>query len=220
MATQRSPSMIGNFRGRIDNVILTEWRGISVLKKEASKLKKKKLSDEQITNTNVFGTVSNFLRSAKRAFRIGYQVPRKAGFTPWNAIVSDHLKNAITIHKGQAVFDLSKVQLSKPIHKTQQVWNPVISAESGYKVTLRWELTPEPEKCTRMDDKVILACYDGNTGRFSTYYTGVSRSALSYTVDFLDWHAGHDMYWYVFMVSDNGKLVSETEYLGMVTVRP
>lgn len=41
MATQRSPSMLGNIRGGIDNVILSEWRGIFVVKKAPSKLKKK-----------------------------------------------------------------------------------------------------------------------------------------------------------------------------------
>lgn len=211
--------MLGNIRGRIDNVILSEWRGIFVVRKTASKLKKKKLSPEQITNTNVFGTVSNFLRSAKEAFRIGYQLPRTAGLTAWNAIVSHTLQHAVTTVNDQAVLDLSEVRFSKPIHKTQQAWNAVVSAESGYKVTVRWELTPDAEKCTRMDDKVILACYDAETGKFTTYRKVACRSALSYTVDFISWYAGHDMYWYIFMVSDNGKLISETEYLGMATVR-
>jgi hypothetical protein len=46
----------------------------------------------------------------------------------------------------------------------------------------------------------------------------IDRSELSFTRDFDKAYAGHELYWYMFLISADGKLVSETEYLGKVTI--
>ncbi|SEB06859.1 DUF6266 family protein [Pedobacter hartonius] len=218
MATERSNSILGSYRGKIGNVVLSDWNGTGTMRKTPEKQNKKKITQLQARQNKIFGMMNRFLKGAKTAINLGYQLPRKAKMTAYNAAVSYHL-NQVTGKPDNPAPDFAKIKLSRPVNKTQQAWNPVLSAESEYKVTVKWELNPFPDMCTRLDDKVILVYYDTKINRFINFVNVAGRRDLSYTVNFIDWDEGHELHWYMFMASRDGKLVSETEYLGMITVK-
>ena len=162
--------------------------------------------------------VSSFLTSALEMIAMGYQKPKVETMSAFNAAVSYHLKNAITGDPDDPAINLSMIKFSFPIRKTQSAWNPVLSLEDGNNVAIRWETNPFPHKNTELDDNVILVFYDKDRGIFQCIRDIIERSDLSFTRDFDEAYLGNELYWYMFLISADGKLVSETEYLGMVTI--
>lgn len=217
MANKTSGSALGDYSGAVGTVILTNWRDMQVMKSRPGSRNKKATSVPLIQQNNVFGMVSHFFSSARELITLGYQRPKVSRMTPTNAAASYHLKNAIAGDPNDPGINLSKIRLTFPIRKTQSAWNPVLSA-AGNNVNVSWETNPFPQKCTQLDDKVILFFYNKNDGMFSIIRNVIDRSDLSFTEHFSAGYQGNELYWYMFLISADGKLVSETEYLGVVTI--
>lgn len=217
MATRRNASMLGDFNGRIGTVVLSSWKRVSTMRGVPVINKNKKPSEKRAYQNDVFSKVMNFLRSAADVISIGFQEPKKAKMTALNAATSFHLLNAIVGDPADPYIDLAKVKFSCPIWSTQSAWNPVLFAEEGKKITVTWELNPFPQKCTQLSDKVFLLFYDKQKDRFLTSEGRVNRSAQRCSSTLMK-DAGSEIYCYMFMASADGKLVSETEYLGAVTL--
>jgi len=218
MAIRTNKWVLGEYSGAIDSVVLSKWNDIDVMKSRTRKRKKKTKSEKLKQQNTVFGMVSKFLNSARELIETGYQKPKVVKMTPFNAAVSYHLENAVIGDPKHPSLDLQKIKFTSPIQKTQSVWNPVLSSAAENTVTVTWELNPFPQKCTQLDDQVILVFCDSTYNQFSNIYDEVKRSDLSYTKTFHKRVTGHEFYWYLFLVSADGKLVSETEYIGKVTM--
>ena len=218
MATLRNNSILGDYFGAIGTVVLSKWKGIFILKSRPIKRTKKTKSGKVIQQNNVFGMVSSFLASALEMINLCYQGPKLATMTPFNAAVAYHLKNAFTGDPNDPGINLELIKFGFPIRKTQSVWNPMLSLGEGNNVLINWETNPFPHKNTELDDKVILVFYNKNGGVFRCIRKVIERSDLSFTEKFDRGYAGDEIYWYLFLISADGKLVSETEYLGMVTI--
>lgn len=146
------------------------------------------------------------------------QLPKNISKTHMNLASSFHMKNTIINVEDKCYIDLAKVKFSQPIKLTQQAWNPALSAEEGRKVTITWELNPYPQKCSQPDDEVIIVIYNRNEDLYLVNWAVGRREMLTYTYMAHKQHIGHDLFCYMFIASANSKLISETEYLGMVTV--
>lgn len=140
--------------------------------------------------------------------------------TRLNMATSFLMKNAIVEEGGKMYIDLPKVKFSKPIWLTQAAWNVKVIADEGRKMTISWEWNPYPEKCSLPDDRVIIIAYNRNNQRCIVAPAETLRKQLAYTYTALSNEAGHTYVHYMFLASSTGKLVSDTVYLGMVTVMP
>lgn len=218
MATRKNNPTIGDYYGAVDSVVLSKWMDINVMKSRPGKRRKKTTSVKLIRQNHLFGMVSSFLRSANELLLMGYQKPKVAKMTPMNAAASYHIKNAMTGDPDDPSVDLSLIRFTFPVRKTQTVWNPTLTLEEGKNVVIKWETNPFPQKSTQLDDQVILTYYNKNTGFFYIVRDIVERSDLGITDTFESGYTGNELHWYMFLISADGKLVSETEYLGMVTI--
>ena len=218
MATRRHGGPAGDFRGPVDTVTYCKWKDTFVVKGKPGKRKKKTTSEKVIQHNTIFGMVNRFFKSATDTINLGYQRPKVAKITPYNAAVSYHFDHAVIADSDAIGIDLSKVRFTFPIRQTQSAWNAVLSLEDGNKVTIQWELNPFPQKCTQLDDNVHFVFYDTESGVFELLPDSVERSDMSFTETSLSGWGGHDLHWWMFLKSADGKLVSETEYLGMVSI--
>jgi len=216
MATRRSNSPFGDYHGTVGTVVLSEWNSIPVMRSRPKK-RKKKGSLKQQQQTKMLGMVSSFLLTAKDIINLAFQKPKLAKMTLYNAAVSYHMENAVFGNPDNPQLNLSKVKLSCPIRQTEPAWNPGLLLEPGGKITVTWEQNPFPQKCTQLNDKVNIVFYYANSRRFSLHRNYCVRSDSSYTYTVKQGKSGDEVYCYMFMLSQDGKLVSETEYLGMVT---
>jgi len=218
MAIRTNKWVLGDYSGAIDSVVLSKWNDLDVMRSKPGKRRKKTKSKKVQKQNKAFGTVSKFLNPARKFIDIGYQKPKVVKMTPFSNAVSYHLEHALIGDPESPFLDLTKIKLSSPIRKTQPAWNPVLSSAAELKVTVTWELNPFPNKCTQLDDEVILVYRDSQYNVFSCVPGDVRRSDLSYTQTFNKRVSGHELHWYLFLISADGKLVSETDYLGKMIV--
>jgi hypothetical protein len=217
MATRRSNSPFGDYHGTVGTVVLSEWNSIPVMRSRPTK-RKKKGSQKQQQQSKILGLVNMFLITAKDIINLGFQKPKLAKMSQYNAAVSYHMQNAVFGDPADPQLNLSKVKLSCPICQTEPAWNPGLFLEPGGRIIVRWEQNPFPQKYTQLNDKVNIVFYYSNGRRFSFHRDSCVRSDSSYTYTIPYGKPGDEVYCYMFMVSQDGKRVSETEYLGMVSL--
>ncbi len=218
MASGKDDSIIGHTTGKIGPVTLTTWKKLNIVKSNIVRKRGTKQSEKQILQNEIFKLILQFFTPAKLVIDTGFQLPKNISKTHMNLATSFHMKNTIINVEDKCYIDLAKVKFSQPIKLTKQAWNPALSAEEGRKVTITWELNPYPQKCSQPDDEVIIVIYNRNEDLYLVNWAVGRRDMLTYTYLAHKQHIGHDLFCYMFIASANSKLISETDYLGMVTV--
>lgn len=217
MARRINPSVTGDYRGRVGPMSLSGWMGIDVMKVRPGKSKRKR-TKKQLAQIEVFTRVTTSLQVLRSLFNMSFPQPKKRTQTPFNAAVSELMNTALITHKGQQVVDFTLVKLSKPKELTEQLWNPTVTAGQRRRLNIAWELNPFPKKCTRADDRVKLVYCSVQDGKFIQNHKLVNRNALSFPLDAPAKLIGHEVHVFIVVVSANGKSVSESDYLGLITV--
>ena len=217
MATRKGKIHSGEYTGKVGNAVLSPWMNIMTLRSLPSRRKKDK-SAKLTRQNDVFKMVMRFLCNAEGAITLGYQQTRKPGMTKMNAATSYHLLNAVIQDQEDACIDMAKIRLSKPIWLTQPAWKTSVAAEAGRIIRISWQLNPFPHKCTRLDDQAVMVIYDDQVKKFYVRKERVDRMTMDVIMKTNPCTEGNDYFCYLFMVSADGKLVSETQYLGMVTI--
>lgn len=221
MATRRDKSAIGEFRGSIGPIVIVDSLGGPTAKQQPRKRGKDSLNDEQKKHTGTFTKLNKFLQQATDVINLGYQLPRKAGMSPFNAAVKWHFNNALAKNQEKALIDFEKLKLSSPIKITQKAWEPKVTSDESHKMTVAWKLNPLPKKCTQLNDRAVIVVHflHRERSRFMCYQYAM-RSDLNFTTDVPFLMRGQKVHCYMFMISADKKLVSETQYLGELQLKP
>lgn len=219
MGRKSSSSPIGDFVGSIGPVVLSESYGVGTVRCKPVKRGKEK-SEEQEKHTKAFKRLNEFLQDANDIINMGYQQVPKPKMSAFNAAVSWHFYNALATDQTNGIIDFEKLRLSSPIRKTQKAWQPSISAEDDCVLNLTWKLNPLPNKCTRLDDEVVLVVVFPYHGEFRFATKTAIRNDLNIRAEIPYITKEQYVHCYLFMRSADKKLVSETQYLGEVRVKP
>lgn len=199
---------------------MTTWKCLSIIKSLPNRKSSTKQSTIQHQQNITFRAVMDFLWSVRDVINIGFQLRRKSSMTPMNSATSFHMLNTIVGDPDEPCLDLAKIKFSQPIQSTQRAWNAALFAEEGRKIKITWELNPFPLKCTQLDDHAIFVMYDKDMNWFQEFIPRqTNRDTLVFEVIAPKQCIDHEWFAYMFFVSDNRKLVSETEFLGMVKVQ-
>jgi len=207
----RSGSPLGDMSGKIGTIVLSKWKGISVVKGLPGKTKK--VSLKQQSQRTLFTTVMNFLSGANEVIKLGYQLPNKSKVSEMNMATTYHILNAVRGEYPDYSFDLSKLKFSSPIRSTENGWNAEFTGSKDFPVSVSWEMNPFPKKVTRWDDQAVIVLYD--TKKF-VVFKNAERRELNFLIPNSDHFYGRDLFCWLFFISADGKFVSETEYLGMI----
>lgn len=219
MGTIRKVSVLGRISGKIENIVVTKWKTQDVVKSTPSvRKKRKKLSTEKAESEHSFKVVQEFFYGIDTSvINMGYQLRKKDRMTAMNAAASYHLLNAVTGKYPDCGIDLTKVKFSRPLRSTENGYNVLFNDSEDGGFIINWELDPFPEKTTQLDDEAVIVFYDKTTGHFFSD-RGIQRSSKAYKRSVLSFMTGHDIACWIFFVSADKKLVSETEYLGTLTM--
>jgi len=219
MARSKNKSILGDLSGQVGPVVVTESRGVAVVRSMPNKPRRKKpLKGKKKTHTTSFGKVVSLLRSALHVINLGYPQSRSSHMSAINAAVSWNFNNALTNDPDNPLLNMAKVKLSFPIKITQKAWEAELSVDAEYKVTIAWKLNPAPKKCTQLDDRAVIVMYhdNGKRSRFLSWENAALRSDLNFTFNLDYWKKGREVHFYMFMISADNKLVSDTQYLGRI----
>jgi len=219
MATRINKSIIGDCRGTVGPVVLTESYGVGVVRSKPKKRGKKKQTDNQKKHTSTFSKLNKFFQLATDVINLGYPKRKSAKMSAFNEAVSWHFNNALAVDQTNGIVDFVKLKLSRPIKKTQKAWQPSVSGEENNRMTVAWKPNPSPDKHTHPDDGAVIVVHFYYRGRSKVmcYKDIAKRSDLNFSTELPYIMKGQEGHCYLFMISADKKLVSETQYLGKFT---
>ena len=214
MGIKTKVSVLGDVSGKVGYVVMLNVLGQSIVR-SIPKEKRKATSEKLIKENDIFRLVMRFFKGiTKGVFKEGYQVLKNAHMSPYNAAISYHRLNAVTALNGDFGMDLTRLKFSSPIRTTQTGWHPELIRITANEVLVKWELNPCPLKTTQLNDKVTLIFYDQKIHNFMVKYS--VRDSLSCQLILPRAMTGDEILCWIFFTSADGKLVSETKYLGVV----
>lgn len=216
MAIVVKNSSVGTLRGKTGDTVIVRWKGLTVSRDVPHKTGNKKSSTASASREQLFKCVMTFFKKTSSLIQIGYPMPRRAKMTAMNKAVSYHLLNAVTGEYPDYLIDLSKIKFTCPAQSVENAWKAELYAEKEGLIGVKWELNPYPKRSTQLDDLAYTVFFNADLEQLISVKT--ERESLNKAITRIDWKVGQEIYCWLFFVSADEKLVSTTEYLGMVNV--
>lgn len=215
------PGQLGQFRGKIGALVVYKWRGV-IVGRSLPRKSSKPGTEDQLDQRKKFGRVGKFLKLFSEQIAVGWASDKKKE-TPINEAVRHHLKEALTGTYPDYEIDLKQVVISRGRGKIDGGFRPVATAVAGASVDISWITCNSTSRITKPTDKLTVVFLDENLRpgcvRAIAYDYIAIRSDLSVRID-LPWDClKHPVHVYMFFSSENGKLASKSEYLGIVNVQ-
>jgi len=211
-----NPGVFGTFNGKVGSVVASKWKGIKVVKNYPEKSSKPK-SEPQLSQTSQFGLVGSFLKKASSLISVGYQGVSGA-VTPWNIALKYHLKEAITGTYPNFQLNYEMVRLSLDGSLMNYAPDAKAVALAGAIVKVSWKMEVTANKSMQPTDKAYILLYNPAKKNTMSVTGNVLRSGLTIDLPMPSYFTGDVLYGWLFFTSANGKIVSETQYLGSVTI--
>lgn len=216
MAIVVKNSNAGRLRGKIGDVVISTWKGLTVARDVPHKTGKKKSSKASASREQLFKCVMTFFKKTSALLEIGYPMPRRSKMTAMNKAVSYHLLHAVAGEYPDYLIDLSKIKFTSPVQSVENAWKAELYAEKEGLIGVKWELNPYPKRSTQLDDAAYIVFFNANKEQLIS--VTAERESLNKVISRIDWKVGQEIYCWLFFVSADEKLVSTTEYLGMVNI--
>lgn len=205
--------ILGSFRGIIGTVIGSIWNGIHYMR-SLPEPSSKSPSTEQMNIRFRFSLIGSFVKLMQAHIAEGYQSFTN-GMTPANAATGYHLKNAIIGMAPDYQIDFPKVILS--VGKLNKARNIKAVPAVGGEIDCDWEMSSFTEYDEKLDSATFVV-YNPERNMVVSARRAITRSALKYKMlvpfDFV----GDEVHLWMYFVSPSGKSVSNSDYLGKITV--
>jgi len=207
------PGQVGDFNGKIGQVVISKWRNLTVGRATPKKSTKTPTAG-QLNQRSAFKLVMKFLKQLKVAVNAGYT--KSGNLSPMNVAVQYHLGNAITGVAPNFAIDYTKVVLSKG--ELFGVYEAAVTGVAGSTMHINWTIDAIEVEGTTDDDAVFIVFYSPATGYSLTNAHVAKRSALTADVKMPRVFTGNSVHVWLFLVAADGKSVSNAEYLGLKAV--
>ena len=202
--------ILGFFRGKVGRVIGSVVRGVHYMK-GLGDVRVDNPSQAQLDQRLKFALMISFLRPLQGLIKTGFAAG-KSGLTSLNKAMAANLNEAITGVSPNFSIDYSKIQYSKgSLIKPSGV---SVATSSQSKLVFNWE-NPGAAAAT---DKLTILVYNKEKDLYVLLPGAASRSATTYTLQLPLDFADDDVHMWVSFVSADGKEVSNSFYIGEITV--
>ena len=208
--------ILGGFSGKVGTVIGSSWKGISYMRGQAQHVKNPR-SAGQLNQRSKFSLALSFLQPVVPYIRIGYK-SQAAKQTEFNAAMSYTIKNAITGSYPNYALDYTKIVVSKG-GLTQVTGATATWDNNRNEVKIDWTDNSGVGNALATD-KAMPFIY--NKAKGETIYDTAGATRATHTQSLTvpnDWE-GDKVEVYLGMVSEDGKEVADSIYLGEVTLTP
>jgi len=213
-----TPGAMGPVNGKIGTLIASKWKKTFVARGLSAKSNKPP-SLSQADHRARFGLITTFLGRFSELLIIGYQNATNGNNTPMNVATKYHMANAVKGIYPNYEFDFTKLRLSAGKNgQVESAYYRTLTPAAERLLNLVWKVNPYKPSKTLETDQLTILLYDVEKDRFITFNGIAARSELIASVDLPDIYADDNMHVWIFFVSADGKLVSESEYLGLVKI--
>lgn len=210
--------VFSDWYGGIDNLVGAVVSGDQQIRRKPAKSSKAP-TQKQLDQRNKFAIVSAFVRGLADIINIGFQTTSKRTVTPRNEALSYHLKNAIAGVSPDFTFDYAKAMLSRGTLQNGYDLQLTEVETRGLKLSWTMENYTRPlEESIRGTDLVYAVFYSVEQKMYLCIDGSETRSSLVANTVIPKMFKGNTLHSYVFFASADGKLVSDSKYLGSMVV--
>ena len=204
--------ILGGFSGKVGTVVGSSWKGLSYMRGQAQSVKNPRTA-KQMAQRDKFALALSFIRPIQSFIKVGFKA-YAVHQSEFNAAMSYTLKNAIkgtypsfTIDYAQAM--VSRGSLAKPLNIQKQ--------NNDNEIAVSWQDNSGTANALDTDYAMIMA-YNADKQEAVYDMTSTCRgdegSSLRYPSDWV----GDTVHVYLAFVSEDGTLVSDSEYVGSETI--
>ena len=197
--------ILGGFSGKVGTVVGSSWKGLSYMRGQAQSVKNPRTA-KQMAQRDKFALALSFIKVGFKTYAVHQ--------SEFNAAMSYTLKNAIkgtypsfTIDYAQAM--VSRGSLAKPLNIQKQ--------NNDNEIAVSWQDNSGTANALDTDFAMIMA-YNADKQEAVYDMTSTCRgdegSSLRYPSDWV----GDTVHVYLAFVSEDGTLVSDSEYVGSMTI--
>ncbi|WP_026776119.1 DUF6266 family protein [Polaribacter sp. Hel_I_88] len=208
-----SQGILGGLSGKVGNVIGGSWKGIDYLRIKPSSVANPR-TEGQVNQRNKFTISLEYLQANKDFIKVGYKAFATKK-TEFNAAMSYVLNNGVIGTAPNFSIDyslalLSRGSLSSPL-------NGSVDLSIANQVTFDWDDNSADGNANATDKAMVLAY---NVSKKESIYIldGAQRSATSQVLSLPASYTGENVELFMAFVSVDGKIVSNSVYLGSGTV--
>ncbi|WP_316788514.1 DUF6266 family protein [Pedobacter frigoris] len=161
-----------------------------------------------------FGLMVDFLRPINSLLRVGFKDVKKEKQSAFNAAFSE---NYGTISGVAPAYVISYDQVIISKGPLAPAYNPEVSTVVGAGIKFDWSALAVLDS-GKPTDLVTVLVYNTVKNMFVGFMGVVPRSALTYTLDLPAEFAGDQVQCWISMASADGDLVSDSVFVGALTV--
>ena len=208
-----SQGILGGLSGKVGNIIGGSWKGIDYIRIKPSSVANPR-TPGQVNQRNKFSASIEFLQPNKDFINVGYKAfaVKKTAF---NSAMSNVLSNAITGIAPDFTVDYSLALLSKGNLSTPL--NGSVDLTTANQVTFNWDDNSTDGNANTTDKSMVLA-YNPSKKESIYILDGAQRSVTTQILSLPTSYTGDTIELFMAFVSENGKVVSNSIYLGSGTV--
>jgi hypothetical protein len=207
-----SQGVLGGFSGKVGNVVGGTWKGIDYMRIKPANVSNPRTAG-QVDQRSKFSTTLKFLQSMTDFLRVGFKLYANK-MTQFNAAMSYNLNNAITGSYPNFTIDYANALVSRG--GLTGAFNAAVSSSGGL-VEFTWDDNTGSGNA-QATDKALLVVY--NPAKDESIYdsAGAVRSATSQNLGMPASYVGDDVEAFIGFLSEDGKEVANSVYIGSVTV--
>ena len=204
--------ILGGFSGKVGTVVGSSWKGISYMRGQAQSVKNPRTA-KQMAQRDKFSLALSFIRPIQSFIQVGFKTYAQKQ-SEFNAAMSYTMKNVIKGTYPSFSIDYTKAMVARgSLALPMEVQKQNVSGQ----ISVSWADNSGTANALDTDFAMLLAynankqeaVYDMHTACRGDEGVGVSYPA--------DW-SGDTVHIYLAFVSEDGTLVSDSEYVGSETI--
>ncbi len=204
--------ILGGVSGQVGNVIGGTWKGIDYLRIKPSSVANPRTAG-QVDQRSKFSTTLKFLQSMTDFLRVGFKLYANK-MTQFNAAMSYNLNNAITGTYPNFMIDYASALVSRG--GLTGAANGAVSSSGGL-VEFTWTDNTGSGNA-QATDKALLVVYNPAKDQAIYDNAGAARSVAAQNLAMPNDFIGDDVEAFIGFISEDGKEVANSVYIGSVTV--
>jgi len=204
--------ILGGFSGKVGTVVGASWKGIAYMRSLPQKVKNPRTAG-QVSQRSKFALTMHYLKPMTAFLRTGWKLYAHRQ-SPINAAMSYALANAVTGTYPDYEIDPSMILVSRGSLATAVNAN---ANDAGGSIDISWDDNSGVSNA-KQTDKALIAIVNPTKGEAVTITAGEERmTGYQNTVIPADW-SGSEIYVYLGFISEDGKEVANSVFLGGISI--
>ena len=201
--------IMGNVSGKVGTIIWSKWKHVYIAKGLYNR-KARKEGTPSLPQVSRLSLMSSFLTKYSDLVSVGFYKKSNKN-TPWALAMKYNIANAIEKENNGYRINYPKIKMSDG--NLEGAWGGKILFKPG-QITISWQMSQLSNQKIIGKDKAQIMLYNETRDRMINYAVQPERSELESTHNAVGPYSGDIIHAWIFFVSPDGKMVSNSDYIG------